>query len=130
MFEFSYIELEARVASLLEGTPLLAEKVRIGRGYFHLGVILPVGFRLIGESILLEQAQEWEGIPVLGPIWTSWVLRVPQDRLKHGHGSMCFQFDPFRPLEGQLEDVKALSDLFREEVPKFDEKFGSDFLDF
>lgn len=112
MFSFTKEELEARVASLLEGTTLSIGATWVG-GLFQeslfVEIHLPVGFRLVSD---LDHRFDW---PVLGQFSSEeyFVLQAP-DTVGRGKHVLCFPWLGGKKFGSyKIAEVEALGALFR-----------------
>lgn len=117
MFAFTKEELEARVASLLEGTPLMFEVTRSRTCLLMVGVELPIGFRLVHETLYREHNRSF---PILGEFRPNDYphMLVVKAGQTYGFPGLVFEFSPWDDdrnfnLDDELKKIEALAALFR-----------------
>lgn len=117
MFAFTKEQLEAQVASILQGTPLQFEIKRTVTGLLLVEVSLPIGFALVDEALHNETVKN---LPILGqfkPNNYQHMLVVKTDK-PCGFDGFVFQFSPWKGdpsfwLDDELKKISALTALFR-----------------
>lgn len=132
MFSFTKEELEARVASLLEGTTLSLGKSWVGglfpcRPSLFVEIHLPVGFRLIHVyyDVVAIQAVQAAGWPILGHFcpegqeelsvdYQSYLVVQAPDTVGRGRHVFKFPWLGGDQFDSHKEShVTALCDIFR-----------------